>query len=329
MGASTDRNEPEPGSATGAADDDGRGAFLSDEARMAALEHRSRLLDLILDRMAQGLMLINKDQVVELCNARARELLRLPPALMVSNPRVVDVLEYQWSTDEFSHTPEELKAFVRGGGIVELPHRYERRRPDGQVLEIESIPLEDGGVLRTYTDITERRLGEERIRHRARHDGLTSLLNREAFGELLASNVMKSTTDGRGFAVHYLDLDRFKPVNDQLGHAAGDQVLAAVAQRMREVARDHDAVARLGGDEFAILQLYVDEDEQAEGLAHRLVDAMKTPIHIDGHEIELGLSVGIAIFPGHGVTADSLLRHADAALYRAKTAGGNGFRICE
>lgn len=327
MGASTDREKPAPTAATDDAHGGGRGML--EDPRIRSLEHRSRLLDLILDRMAQGLMLVNENHVVELCNDRAIELLGLPPELMAKNPRFVEVLEYQWSTDEFSHTPEEVKTFIRGGGILQQPQRYERRRPDGRVIEIESIPLEGGGLLRTYTDVTERRLSEERIRYRARHDGLTSLLNREAFGELLASNIMKSATDGQGFAVHYVDLDRFKPVNDQLGHAVGDQVLAIVALRMRDVARDHDAVARLGGDEFAILQLFVDEPGQAEGLAKRLVDAMNSPIHIDGHDIELGLSVGVAIFPGHGVTADALLRHADKALYRVKTEGGKGFRIYE
>ena len=293
----------------------------------ARLDRKSHLLDAILARMVQGLMLINKDHVVELCNRRAVELLGLPPDLMARQPTFLEVLEFQWSTDEFAHTPEELKRFVRGGGLLDQPQCYERLRPDGRVIEVQSVPLDEGGILRTYTDITERRRGEERMRYRARHDGLTSLLNRDSFIELLGETILKTTIDGGGFAVHYVDLDGFKPVNDAMGHVVGDQVLAAVAQRMLGVARDSDTVARMGGDEFAVLQTLVETPDQAVGLAQRLQVALESPIEIEGHAVRVGMSAGIAIFPIHGVTADTLIRNADAALYRVKSAGGHGARV--
>ena len=216
-----------------------------------ALAYKSGLLDAILEQMVQGLMLVNAGQIVEVCNRRAIELLGLPPALMARRPRFIEVLEYQWSTDEFSKTPPALKQFVRDGGILDQSQCYERMRPDGRVIEVQSVPLDGGGVLRTYTDVTVRHHDEAKLQHRARHDGLTSLLNREAFIEQLAAKIA-CPGGASGFAVHYVDLDKFKPINDRLGHRAGDRVLAIVADRLRAVAREGDAVARLGGDEFAI-----------------------------------------------------------------------------
>ena len=293
----------------------------------ARLDRKAQLLDAILERMVQGLMLVNGDLVVEVCNRRAIELLDLPPDLMARRPNFVEVLEYQWSTDEFSRTPEHLKAFVRAGGILVTPQRYERTRPDGRVIEVQSVPLDGGGVLRTYTDISERRLGEERVRHRAAHDGLTSLVNRETFIERLTESIATATSTGRGLAVHYLDLDRFKPINDRMGHGVGDRVLAVVASRLSGVARDTDVVARIGGDEFAILQTALDHDEQATGLANRLIQALDAPIEVDGLEVHVGVSVGIAFFPTHGATATALIANADAALYDAKSHGGHTCRV--
>ena len=293
----------------------------------ARLRRKSELLDAILEHMVQGMMLVNQDHVVELCNQRAIDLLGLPPDLMARHPTFVEVLEFQWSTDEFIHTSEEIKAFVRAGGLIDQPKSYERVRPDGRVIEVHSVELDGGGILRTYTDITARRRVEERIRHRARHDGLTSLLNRESFIELLGETIMRTTHEGGAFAVHYLDLDGFKPINDALGHAGGDLVLAAVAERMRGIAREGDTVARMGGDEFAILQGSVDDPAQALGLTERLLHVLDTPITIEGREIRIGLSAGIALFPQHGVTPEALIRNADAALYRVKSAGGGAAQV--
>ena len=124
------------------------------------LAEKSRILEITLERLEQGVMMVNADRVVEVCNRKAIELLDLPAELMASKPTFAQVLAHQWATDEFSHTPEDLQRFVRAGGILDQPQSYERKRPNGRMLEIQSVPLEGGGVLRTYTDVTERQRAE-------------------------------------------------------------------------------------------------------------------------------------------------------------------------
>lgn len=289
------------------------------------LRQKSALFEATLERMEQGVMMVNADRVVEVCNPRAIELLGLPPELMASRPRFEEVLAFQWATDEFSHTPEDLKDFVRSGGILDRTHAYDRQRPDGRVIEVRSVPIDGGGVLRTYTDVSERRRREDRIRHLAQHDGLTALLNRASFRERLEALVPPGP-DG-GFALHFIDLDHFKPINDRHGHAIGDRVLTAIADRLRAVARDGDVVARLGGDEFAILQQRVRRVDQAMGLAQRVVAMLAQPLSVEGVEVQVGASVGVAMAPGAGDDAETLMRHADAAMYEAKAAGRGAVRV--
>ncbi len=291
----------------------------------ALSRHQSTLMQAMLDRMEQGVMIINAEQVVELCNPRAIELLDLPASLMSSRPHFSEVLAHQWSTDEFRHTPEELKAFVRAGGLLGVAQVYDRTRPDGRVIEVRSVPLGDGGTLRTYTDVTDRRRREDSIWHLAQHDGLTGLLNRESFRNRLAG--MLPVTGDEGLALHFIDLDRFKPVNDRHGHGVGDRALAAVADRLRAVARDGDVVARIGGDEFAVLQPRVRRVDQALGLAQRIVAMLGQPLSVDGLTLNIGASVGIAVAPQSGHDVDTLIRHADTAMYLAKDAGRGAVRV--
>ncbi len=146
------------------------------------LEEKSQMLEATLALMEQGVMMVNADQVVEVCNRRAIELLGLPAALMASKPTFAQVLEYQWSVDEFANAPENIRKFVRSGGIIDQPQCYDRQRPNGQVLEIQSVPIKGGGVLRTYTDVTSRKRAE--LTQRALESQLREAQKLEAVGTL-------------------------------------------------------------------------------------------------------------------------------------------------
>lgn len=289
---------------------------------------KSATLETTLERIDQGIMMVNADRVVAVCNQRAVEMLGLPAELMARRPRFEEVLAFQWNTDEFAFTEDSVKDFVRAGGILDQPHVYERCRPNGRSIEVRSQPLPGGGVVRTYTDITDRKAAEDRVRYVAHHDDLTRLANRVVLQDRLAQAVATAERGGGGLALLYLDLDRFKPVNDTRGHETGDKLLAAVAERMRAGVRACDLVARMGGDEFAIVQPQADQPA-AVALAERLVAGMAEPFEIDGECLTIGVSIGVAIYPGAGTTPDQLRRNADMALYRAKRDGRNTFRVFE
>jgi diguanylate cyclase (GGDEF)-like protein/PAS domain S-box-containing protein len=176
-------------------------------------------------------------------------------------------------------------------------------------------------VLVAIVDVTERKQAEARIAYMAQHDALTSLPNRVLFHERLDAALAELPRRGGALAVHCLDLDHFKSVNDTLGHPIGDDLLRVVAERLKGCLRETDLVARLGGDEFAVIQMNVGKPSEAGDLAAKLITALSTTYDIQRHEVVIGASVGIALAPSDGNAADVLLRNADMALYRAKADG--------
>jgi diguanylate cyclase (GGDEF)-like protein len=188
--------------------------------------------------------------------------------------------------------------------------------------------MADGGWVATHDDITEQQRYEAKIAHMALHDGLTDLPNRTLLNERL-EHALGRIKRGNIVAIHLLDLDLFKNVNDTLGHAAGDQLLKAIADRLRGLARDTDTVARMGGDEFAIVQVAIQQPSDAAAFAQRMITAISEPYDIGGDQVIVGTSVGIAIGPSDGVDQDQLLRNADLALYRAKGEGRGKYRFFE
>ena len=175
-------------------------------------------------------------------------------------------------------------------------------------------------------DITEKRRAEEKVEWLARHDPLTGIANRFYFRESF-EDALKIIDQGPAVVLHWIDLDRFKDVNDTLGHPVGDALLKAVAERLRSSVRKTDFLARLGGDEFAIIQMGTGRREQSEQLARRVIHALSKPFHILGHTVSLSASIGIVRAPEHGTTADELMKSADIALYDVKSSGRNGFAI--
>jgi diguanylate cyclase (GGDEF)-like protein len=198
----------------------------------------------------------------------------------------------------------------------------------GRLVSFDHVPLPDRGWLAIFEDITERTQLEQNANFLARHDPLTRLPNRMMLGERL-DQAIASTGRGVRFALLCINVDRFKAVNDTLGHAVGDRLLCAIGELLGDCARETDFVARLGADEFAIVQSGIGGPEDSGRLAERLAAALAEPLQIDGHGIVTSVSIGIAIGPDDGVRADLLLKRADAAADRAKQDGGGVYRLFE
>lgn len=252
-----------------------------------------RILTDAMDAISQGIVMVDANGRIPVINRRALELLRPPmPLPLVSLPQA-------------------------SSATSGVDTSYEEIRDDGTVVEIRTHPLADGGAVRTYTDITERKNAEAEIMHLAVHDALTGLPNRRLFGDALAEAIGRVKTGG-GCAVLSVDLDKFKYVNDLYGHRCGDILLSRVAERLRGAVLTTDIVARFGGDEFCILRPFATAPEEAVTLGHTVVDRLSEPFDIDGREIILSASVGVALCPLHSNSADRVLTHSDTALQRAQ-----------
>jgi diguanylate cyclase (GGDEF)-like protein len=199
---------------------------------------------------------------------------------------------------------------------------------DGRSIFVKFEPLEGGGWVATHEDITEQRRAEAHIAHLAHHDPLTDLPNRVLLSKRL-EETRRIVAGGGSVAVLCLDLDRFKEVNDTLGHPVGDALLKAIAQRLRGCVRETDTVARVGGDEFAIVQAGAAQPQAATALAVRIIETIAAPIEIDGHHIVVGTSVGIAVAPSDTDDTAQLFKYADMALYQVKGRGRGTYRFFE
>jgi len=179
----------------------------------------------------------------------------------------------------------------------------------------------------TLADITQRKEVEEELRHQAYHDPLTDLPNRALFADRLRVALLQAQRHERSLALCFIDLDNFKPVNDRLGHAAGDDLLVEAARRMRFSVRAADTLARLGGDEFGALLTEVGSRAEVEEVATRIVADLARPFELKAGTAHISCSIGIALFPEHGTDVEALQHNADAALYEVKEASRNAYRI--
>jgi diguanylate cyclase (GGDEF)-like protein len=184
------------------------------------------------------------------------------------------------------------------------------------------------GTVGCARDITERKATEAMVHHMAHHDVLTDLPNRSLLTDRLQQALAYSRREIGKLAVLFVDLDRLKPVNDALGHDAGDELLKEAADRLRQVVpRKTDTVSRLGGDEFVVLLTRVNTDQDAATVAEKILGTLAQPFELPPHTIRISASIGIAVFPQHGGDVAQLLRHADAAMYCAKRSGRNAYRF--
>ena len=225
---------------------------------------------------------------------------------------------------------------MAAGVLTEYRHELRVASADGQTIwvEVHARPLHDEsglfiGMSGTLTDITARRALEERLLVQAFNDELTGLANRALFKDRLEHALTRRAVTRRMVGLLYLDVDRFKTVNDSLGHNAGDALLKAIADRLHSVLRPEDTIARLGGDEFAILVEDVRLPDQILALAERVLASFEAPFDLVGRQVTVQSSIGVVVAPAGDRTADHLLRDADVAMYRAKVGGRGSYALFE
>ena len=298
------------------------------EIAAEALREQHRRFDAALNNMAHGLAMLDADLNLIVCNRRYLDMYGMSPDVVRPGSTMLSIVAHSVALGNYRGiTAEEIVAgyFERLAAGQHLSHR---QLADGRIVEVLYHPMEHGGWVAVHEDVTQRRKAEQHIAHMAHHDALTDLPNRVLFRERMAEGLLKAEATGEPLALLCLDLDHFKAVNDTLGHPIGDQLLTAVADRLAKAVGRTGMLARLGGDEFAIL-LRSATAQSAETLARRLVRTMTDPFVIDGHLINTGLSVGIAVAPEDGTAGDHLMKCADLALYRAKSEGRGMFRFFE
>jgi len=294
------------------------------------LQERTALLQAVVESFPGGLTAFDRDLRLILCNEKQKQLLEYPEELFSgTRPTIEDLYRFNANRGEYGPgDPEEqvrtrMELVMRG-----VPQIYERRRPNGTYLEVRGTPLVGGGFVTAHLDITDRKRDQETIGRLAHQDILTGLANRALFQDRIRQG-LAGVRKGETLALHCLDLDRFKAVNDTLGHPVGDELLKAVAQRLKAILRDTDTVARLGGDEFAVIQVAPKSIEEVELIARRIIAALSEPFTLGENTVSIGTSIGIALAPNDGVDAEQLMMNADMALYRTKSVGRGAYGFYE
>ncbi|GJD61406.1 bifunctional diguanylate cyclase/phosphodiesterase [Methylobacterium frigidaeris] len=303
------------------------------EAARAAAEMRARAereltaqhaqFGLALDHMTQGLCLFDRDDRLIVMNARYAQMHAVPEILRRPGAPLSALLGHLGSAGRLAVPLVEACARIAAGGT---PASFTCDLADGRAVAVVHVPIPGGGWVCTHEDVTQRRRSEARIAHLASHDALTGLPNRAQLQERLDA-ALAGRIDDEAVSVLCLDLDGFKEVNDSYGHPVGDELLRLVARRLQEAVGANALVGRLGGDEFAVIRCAPSHPAGVAALAERIVRLLRRPFEVQGHEVGIGTSIGLATTCETGLTTAELLRRADVALYQAKASGRNGWRL--
>ena len=294
-----------------------------------ALRIRNLQFDTAINNMSQGLCFFDASQHLIVCNDRYIEMYDLPRDRVGPGTTLAEIVDMRFEAGSFPAM--SMEEYLRWRGKVAVskePTDSVVELRNGRTFKIRHRPMLDFGWVATHEYITEQRASEVKIEYMAHHDALTGLANRVLLNQRLEQALARAHRKEM-LAVHHLDLDQFKAVNDTFGHPVGDRLLNLVAERLRAVVRETDTIARMGGDEFVIVQAQIAEAADATALAERIVHRVSQPYDIDGQQAVIGVSIGIAVGPGDGISADMLLRNADLALNRAKGEGRGTFRFFE
>lgn len=303
------------------------------EGSQKELQQQKLMLDTAIDHMVEGLCMFDDEKRLVVCNERYALLYRLPPELLRTGTSHTDIIRHRIVKGILKGDPSEGAAEQFISKLAALPFDAVSSRidefADGRLICVTRQPMAGGGWVATHLDVTEQRRSEAKITHMAQHDALTDLPNRVLLRERMEHAIAVTRNGGVDLAVLMLDLDRFKEVNDTLGHPTGDALLRAVAARLRECTTETALIARLGGDEFAVIDYVTNPAVEAAALAENIKKALCEPFDLGDHRVTVGTSIGIAIAPRDGNDSDVIMKSADLALYSAKSGGRGAFRFFE
>jgi len=287
-------------------------------AQQSLLSAQNIRLAAVLSNMRQGVCMFDTEGQLVTCNEHFADLYRLPEYLAKAGARREAIERHLVEARLLPGAGVALHPFRQAA----MPQEQTLELLDGRFIRVVGRAMPDGGYVSTHEDVTERRLVEAQIQHDALHDALTGIPNRRFLEKELARRKEECAATGRGLALLHIDLDRFKQINDTLGHAAGDAMLCHTTDLLRASVREADFVARIGGDEFVVVCAYSGRPGQLGALARRIISRMRKPVAFESNDCRLGVSVGISYEAGPEIDTKRLLVSADLALYRAKTAGG-------
>jgi diguanylate cyclase (GGDEF)-like protein len=297
--------------------------------RLEVVTEENILLRAVIDNFPGGLSLTDKNLRLVFCNTRLKEMLEYPPYLFeFGTPGLEQIFRFNALRGEYGpgNVDEQVKERM---DLVRLrkPHVYQRVRPNGMVLEVRGVPLMEGGFMTTYLDVSDRRRAAdaEAVEH---YDQLTTLPKASLVHKKL-NDMFTLWRPGQVAALHCMDLDHFRAINSRYGRLIGDVLIKQVASRLKRLIRDHDMVARIGGDRFLVVQSHVQRPSDVARLAHRILAEIRKPVEIDGQEIRLSSSIGLALAPRDGVDAKTLIARAEAAVMQTKTRNRGSFEESE
>ncbi|MGH6713434.1 MAG: bifunctional diguanylate cyclase/phosphodiesterase [Bradyrhizobium sp.] len=303
------------------------------EGSQNELQEQKFRLDTAINNMGDGLCMFDGEKRLVVCNERYGKMYRLPPELLRPGTPHHQIIEHRITNGILKGATSDEAAKQLNSKLGTLPADAASSRidefADGRLICVTRQPMAGGGWVATHVDVTEQRKSEAKIIYMAQHDALTDLPNRALLQERLGRALAITRGQGTNLAVLMLDLDRFKEVNDTLGHPAGDILLQAVAARLRGCVRETAFIARLGGDEFAVIEYVVNPAAEAAALAEKIRLALCEPFDLGDHQVTAGTSIGIAIAPDDGDDSEKILKSADLALYSAKNDGRGTFRFFE
>ncbi|WP_128970587.1 bifunctional diguanylate cyclase/phosphodiesterase [Bradyrhizobium tropiciagri] len=294
------------------------------DAAQRRLSEQSQHLDTAINTMTQGLLLFDASARLVICNQQYIDMFDLSPDIVRPGCHLRDLIVHRQAIGSFVGDVDEYCARFTNPRGDEIRDSV-IMTPDGRSIRLIYKRAPDGGWATTLEDVTDGRRAQARIEYLAHYDALTNLPNRTLF-QRHAEELLRETTV-REFAIHYIDIDEFKRINDTLGHLIGDEFLRRVAEKLRQSVGLNDFIARLGGDEFAIVQHDIASDDDVSDLVARVYQSLRTPFDCLGHWLSSDASIGIAIAPRHGSDLFGLLKCADLAMYAAKAAGRRTYRF--